>query len=225
METRTYADLLVLIQALCGVDAFASNEIGRIKAMLNRRATKAFRATSYWPRYLVVGEERTVVDGVVPFEETDLQSIDTFMRIQESGAAKDFTFVACSTGAQLVGGPTFPTSVLTVYQSRHSATYGDGATETPNVPKEWFEYMAHGTYADFLRAEGQQEKAVLADAEAAEILLDELMRADEQIPSYLKGRVMTYANSQASIALGGGTAAAAETDDAPNLDVIFNGGF
>ena len=56
MQTRTYAELLSLIQSLSGV-IFATLELGRIKALINRRALRAFRSTNYWPRFLKIGEE------------------------------------------------------------------------------------------------------------------------------------------------------------------------
>jgi hypothetical protein len=49
-----------------------------------------------------------------------------------------------------------------------------------SVPSEWFDYIAHGVYSDYLRAEGQQEKSQLADNEAAMILNDELVQIEQQ---------------------------------------------
>ena len=54
MQTKTYTELFALIQALCGV-VFASIETPRIKALINRRALRAYRATNYWPRFLKIG--------------------------------------------------------------------------------------------------------------------------------------------------------------------------
>ena len=201
MQTRTYDDLFDLIEALCGV-TFASNETAKIKSLVNRRAKRAYRSSHYWPRYLKVGEERTVTDNLIPFEETDLDSIDTFLRIHktapwQSASAQEFEYTVGSTGATLISGSSDPTSAFVTYKVQHSATYGDGATDTTTVPAEWFEYIAHGTYADFLRMEGQQEKAALADQEANDMLLDELMRIDEQQgSSRVSTRIWTYANTQ-----------------------------
>ena len=201
METRTYADLIELVQALCGIDAFAANEETRIKALINRRATKAYRATNYWPRFLVVGEERATTGAVIPYEETSLETIDTFLKIHltapyVAASAQEYVFHVGSTGATLVAGSSGPTSAFVTYKAAHRAIYGSTGTDTTNVPKEWFDYLAHATYADFLRSEGQQEKASLADAEAADILTDELMRADEQRPAFLSGRFSTVSNMQ-----------------------------
>jgi len=200
METRTYADLYETIEALCGV-SFAVVEQPRIKALINRRATKAYRATNFWPRFLTVGEERAVTAAVVPYEETSLSSIDTFLRIHVtapfySGSAQEYDFHVGSGGATLVCGSSDPTTAFVTYKAQHTAIYGTTGTDSTTVPKEWFEYLAHGTYADFLRSEGQQEKAALADAEANDILTDELLRVDEQLPAFLAGKVSTNANMQ-----------------------------
>jgi hypothetical protein len=201
METRTYTDLWQLIEGLCGV-SFATIEQARIKALLNRRATRAYRASNYWPRHLVIGEERAVSSDVIPFSETDLDTIDTFLRIHKtepyvSASAQDYTFMVTASGARLIAGDLAPSSAFVTYKSIHDATYGTGTTDTSDVPKEWFDYIAHGTYADYLRAEGQQEKAALADAEAADILTDELLRIDEMHTTQIVSqRIFTNANTQ-----------------------------
>lgn len=200
METRTYTDLYEMVEALCGV-SFASVEQSRIKALINRRATKAYRSTNYWPRFLRVGEERAVSSSVIPYEEAGLDSIDTFLRIHKtapfvSSSAQDFAFHVGSGGATLVCGDLDPSSAFATYLAQHTAIYGTSGGDTTDVPKEWFEYLAHGTYADFLRSEGQQEKAAMADGEASEILSDELMRVSEQMPAFLAGRISTNSNMQ-----------------------------
>lgn len=201
METRTYADLYALIEALCGV-SFATNEQGRIKAFVNRRATRAYRASNYWPRFLVVGEERVVSSGIVPFSESGIDTVDTFLRIHRtqpfvSASAQEYAFMVTNNGATLIAGDLDPTSAFVTYKAIHDSVYGSGDSDTQTVPKEWFEYLAHGTYADFLRAEGQQEKSALADAEANDILTDELLRIDEMHTTQIVSqRIFTNANTQ-----------------------------
>jgi hypothetical protein len=69
MQTRTYAQLLNTIEALAGVDSFdPSSEVTKILSFVNRRAFSAYSACSVWPRFIIVGEERTVDAGqVVPY--------------------------------------------------------------------------------------------------------------------------------------------------------------
>jgi hypothetical protein len=255
MQTRTYADLFSLIQALCGV-VFASIETGRIKALINRRAQRAYRSSNYWTRFLKIGEERylssdpiaataivadsgyfiaTVGDtdftaigssantvgeyfvatgagtgtgtarpalGYVPYSETGKSSVDTFLRFFKqapyiASSVQEFDFTVTAEGATLVAGDLNPSTAFLTYKAQFADTYGDGAGETSSVPAEWFQYLAHGTYADYLRAEGQQEKAALADQEAEALLTEELIRLDENHTSgFVSNRIRTNANMQ-----------------------------
>jgi len=201
MQTRTYAELLSLIQSLCGV-VFATLELGRIKALINRRALRAYRSTNYWPRFLKIGEERAVTSDVVPYTESGKSSIDTYLRIHVqapyvTASVQEYDIMVTADGAKLVAGNTAPTSAFVTYKAQLSDTYGDGASESTSIPAEWFQYMAHGTYADYLRAEGQQEKAALADQEADILLQEEMIRIDEQHTLQLvANRIFTNANMQ-----------------------------
>jgi hypothetical protein len=201
MQTRTYAELLSLIQALSGV-VFATLELGRINALINRRAKRAHRATNYWPRFLKIGEERVVTNDVVPYTEVGLSSIDTYLRIHVQApyvttSVQEYDIMVTGDGATLVAGNTAPTSAFVTYKSQLSDTYGEGSGESTDVPAEWFQYIAHGTYADYLRAEGQQEKSALADQEADLLLQEEMIRIDEQHTLQLvANRIFTNANMQ-----------------------------
>jgi len=169
MQTRNYStELLPLIEALCGT-SFASNETPRIKALVNSRAKRAYRATEYWPRFLVSGEQRDVVNGSVPFSQTALSNIDEFILIHrtqpfQAASAQLIDFDVTSSGARLLDGNLELSSAFVTYKKKWEDTYGDGSSGTTvDVPDEWFEYLAHGTYADFLRSDGQQEKDKLTD--------------------------------------------------------------
>jgi len=201
MQTRTYAELLSLIQSLSGV-VFATLELSRIKALINRRALRAYRSTNYWPRFLKIGEERTVTNDVVPYTESGKSSIDTYLRIHVQApyvttSVQEYDIMVTADGAKLVAGNTAPTSAFVTYKAQLTDTYGDGTGESTAIPAEWYQYMAHGTYADYLRAEGQQEKAALADQEADMLLQEEMIRIDEQHTlQMVANRIFTNANMQ-----------------------------
>lgn len=201
MQTRTYAELFALIQALCGV-VFASIETPRIKSLINRRALRAYRASNYWTRFLNVGEQRVVIDSVIPYSESGLSSIDTFLRVHKQApfitrSVQEYDIIVNGNGATLICGNLNPTSAFVTYKSELGNTYGDSSGEVSVVPAEWYQYLAHGTYADYLRAEGQQEKSALADQEADLILQEELIRLDENHTSGLvSNRIFTNANMQ-----------------------------
>ena len=228
MTTRTYAELYDLVQSLCGVQ-FASIEQARIKNFINRRATRAYRASPYWTRFLVVGEERAVSSSVIPFTESGLSDIDTFIRIHTdkpyvANTVQDYDFHVGGTGATLVCGSLNPTSAWVTYQAAKPDTYGTANGDEQNIPSEWFEYMAHGAYADFLRAEGQQEKAALADQEAGEILVEEMMLPQNiATQGVVATRFRTHLNQSQRVGRGNG-GIGESTSIAPDLDGIFESG-
>tara|TARA_R110000868_G_scaffold276787_1_gene536564 strand:- start:138 stop:752 length:615 start_codon:yes stop_codon:yes gene_type:complete len=201
MQTKTYAELFALIQALCGV-VFASIETPRIKALINRRALRAYRASNYWTRFLKIGEERVISSSVIPYSESGLSSIDTFLRVYKqapyiSSSVQEYDIMITANGATLISGGLNPTEAFVTYKAQLSDTYGDGSGESTTIPAEWYQYIAHGTYADYLRAEGQQEKSVIADQEAELLLQDEMIRLDENHTSGLvSNRIFTNANMQ-----------------------------
>jgi hypothetical protein len=183
MTTKTYTELLDMIKSLCGVE-FATIELGRINALVNRRAKRAYRASNNWPRFITVGESRTVTSKNVPYTQATLDTIGTFLKIQAvapytTASPQDFNFYIDSAGAKLITSAT-PTSAFVTYKKILSDTYGETTGLQVNVPSEWFDYIAHGVYADYLRAEGQQEKSQLADQEASMILNDELVQIEQQ---------------------------------------------
>jgi len=201
MQTKTYSELYDLIQALCGV-MFAVGEEQRIKALINRRAQKAYRASNYWTRFLLVGQQFTPDDGVVLYEDPNGYKVDTFLRIYKTQPytginVQEYEFTVTQGGAKLIHGTTIPDTVWVTCKTQLLDTYGTATGDNSNIPNEWFQYMAHGTYSDYLRAEGQQERAALADQEASEMLTDELMRLDEQhTQTIISNRISTNSNMQ-----------------------------
>lgn len=52
--------------------------------------------------------------------------------------------------------------------------FGDESGDTSDIPFRFFEYMAFGAYADFLRGDGQTQKAQVEDQNAEMILRQEI---------------------------------------------------
>lgn len=183
MTTKTYTELLDQIKSLCGVE-FATIELPRINALVNRRAKRAYRASNNWPRFITVGQARAVSSKNVPYTEGALDTIGTFLKIQAvapytTPSPQDYNFYVDSGGAKLITSAN-PSSVFVTYKKVLSDTYGETTGMQSAVPSEWFDYIAHGVYSDYLRAEGQQEKSQLADSEASMILNDELVQIEQQ---------------------------------------------
>jgi hypothetical protein len=71
---------------------------------------------------------------------------------------------------------TYRKDVETVVKNGSGTTgfYGDESGDTNDVPFRFFEYMAFGAYADFLRGDGQTDKAQVEDQNAEMILRQEI---------------------------------------------------
>lgn len=98
-----------------------------------------------------------------------------------------------------VGTPTVEAADLySVYVTHKAAltdTYGDGDGEESDVPEEWFDYLIAASYSDFLRNDGQNEKAMAEEANANELLQQQLERLDTS-GSFLFGKILSHNNTQ-----------------------------
>lgn len=138
----------------------------------------------------------TEVDGLAsPNGQKTLLSI--------SGSVITFasTTLVFQSYSALISGATINTpKVYVTYKNAMTQDYGDGtsgANENTEVPLEWSEYIVRGTYADFLRNEGQTEKALVEDAEANKILSEQIERAEtQQTHPALTFRVETHGSTQ-----------------------------
>jgi hypothetical protein len=185
MRDRDIAtELIPLISALCGV-FFSPIEKPRIISLINRRIKRAYRLSNYWTRFFFVSEQRPVVNGIIASESIGLNPIDTFFRVHlkdafQFGFKQAAPYVVIQDGARLLSSEANVETVFVTYKMQLPVYYGEGSGMVNAVPDEWFEYIAHGVYSDYLRAEGQQEKASFVEQEADLIIQDELIKLDEQ---------------------------------------------
>jgi hypothetical protein len=87
-------------------------------------------------------------------------------------------------------------SAWITYKAAMTVTYGEEDGNEDEIPEEWWEYCAHGAYSDFLRNDGQQDKAALAEVEAQGYLDDQLEQIDRQSGSHVFTRVVNHSNTQ-----------------------------
>ena len=86
----------------------------------------------------------------------------------------------------------FAQSTVTAY-GQADAAYTSAST---NIPGEWFNYLAHASFADFLRQDGQNEKAVLEENIAKGILDDQLQKTDVSRATGMIGHRISTHNSR-----------------------------
>ena len=200
MQTKTYSDLYNLVTALSGVGSFTTNEKLNILQFVNRRAFEAYRTSPSWPRYLVIGEERTLgADGLVPYAQTGLDTISDFQRIYRSqpflrNSVLEYEFYVDSNGAHILNIVTTDSTSAFVNYQKELPTFTE---ESKDIPYEFFFYLAHAAYADFLRMDGQTDKAMTEEQVAGTYLALELEKIDlRSNNNTINQKFSTYVNRQ-----------------------------
>ena len=150
-------------------------------------------------RYLVLGEARAATNSTVPFTQVTLNSIDSFLRIYDeepwvTNSVSEYDFVVTADGAQILTNTSGASTFYVDYKKRWEGDYN--STTNQNVPLEFFHYGAHGAFADFLRYDGQNEKAAVEDAYAEGLLVLELENAMNQRNSNRTTRFRSHATAQ-----------------------------
>jgi len=201
MQTKTYSDLYNLVTALSGVGSFTPKEKLNILQFVNRRAFEAYRTSSSWPRYAVIGEERTLgTNGLVPYVQAGLDNISDFQRIYRSqpflrNSALEYEFYVDSNGAHVINIVTNDSTSVFVNYQKELPTFTEESTD---VPYEFFFYLAHSVYADFLRMDGQTDKAITEEQVAGTYLALELEKIDlRSNNNTINKKFSTYVNRQA----------------------------
>jgi hypothetical protein len=200
MQQKTYTELYALITALAGVGAFTPDEQVNILNFVNRRLFEAYQTSQMWPRYLVVGEQRTIGSNqTIPYSEATLGDIAEFIRIHRKqpflrNSAMEFNFYVDSVGAHIVNLSTSDsTSAFVTYKKTCPLL----TTASVDVPLEFFYFIAHAAYSDFLLMDGQNEKAKMEELYAKNYLMLELERVDViSNNNSINSKFSTYINQQ-----------------------------
>ena len=206
MQDKANKDLFDLVSALAGNSDFTTQEISQLLALANRRFFQAYNTTPYWARYLTVGEERTIANSIVPFTQTSKTTIGEFLRIHREepflrNSTIDFEFFVESDGAHVINlTASDATSVYVTYRQPITLLTDldtDGSNSRNEVPQEYFYFMAHATYADFLRKDGQHSKATLEEEIANQYLAESLDNPQQVYNNNTVGqRFKTYVSQQ-----------------------------
>ncbi len=183
MQDRSYTDLFTLIRSLIGAGSLTTEEQSSIESFVNRRAHEAYQTSQSWPRYLVVGEERAISTSpaqTVPYTESGKTTIFEFLRIHRSQpslnlSAHEFDFYVDADGAHILNITTEDATGAFVTYKKALPIFTSSSTD---IPGEFFFFIAHSAYADFLRLDGQTDKALTEEQVAQTYLAMELERVD-----------------------------------------------
>jgi len=153
------------------------------------------------------GTDSLLVEGknLVPFAQSGKTTIGSFNRVFRKQAflnqsALEYEFFVDVTGANILNiASTTDNAAFVSYKKEFTpfdVTSGYD-TSTVEVPNEFFPYLAHATYADFLRMDGQTDKAFAEEERANLAMALELEKVDIiSNNNTVNKRFSTYVNRQ-----------------------------
>jgi hypothetical protein len=157
------------------------------------------------------GSDSLLVEGknLIPYTQTGKTNIGSFNRIFRKQAflnqsALEYEFFVDFTGANILNiSSTTDNTAFVSYKKEFSpftvtgSAVSDFTDSTVEVPAEFFAYLAHATYADFLRMDGQTDKAFAEENAASVALALELEKIDIiSNNNTVNKRFSTYVNRQ-----------------------------
>ena len=163
-----------------------------------------------------VSATRLTAKQIVPYDETyellesstvreQKETINDFIRIHDSQSflnrsATEYDFYADSFGANVLNSSFTNNEAYVTYKKPILDDFGKVissliSTIDQQIPNEFFNYTAHAVYADFLRMDGQHDKAAFEEQKADMFLATELERIDIiNNNNSLNHKISTYVN-------------------------------
>lgn len=121
-------------------------------------------------------------NNVIPYTQAGLNDIDKFIRIHKiyqpfyNNSSVELEFYVTSSGAAVMADTSSTTS--SAYVTYKKEWNGPYTTISTNIPEEWQDYISHGAYSDWLKADGKNDVATAEDAFANSLLEQELGNVD-----------------------------------------------
>ena len=110
-------------------------------------------------------------------------------------SARKYNFFVDADGYHVVNNFAGLEGFWVAYRSQWPGPYLSSATD---IPLEFYHYAVHSTYADFLRMDGQTDKAMAEEAAAQTYLLLEIDKAEHASNTNLVKRMISSHNSRQS---------------------------
>ena len=146
----------------------------------------------------VSGTPKVVDKQLIPYAETGENTIGEFLKVYRKKAflndsSLEYDFFVDFNGA----------NILNVANTNDNAAFVTYKKELPqytitsiDIPGEWFFFIAHGAYADFLRMEGKVEQGMAEEEVAQKYLAQELEKVDNMSNNNVFRRFSTHGTRQ-----------------------------
>ena len=205
--TDTYTNLKSRFKALAGISELETTDSEFLRQLTNKRIRMGYERYP-WPNHTIIGEtvtsaERPTANQIVTYGSAKglNNNADVVFKIHaadptSSRYPEEYQFVthADSSGnpiVELIEPTTITSNVYVTYRTAledvveddsgySTGFFGDAAGDNPNIPYQFFEYAVYGSYADFLRGDGQTDKAIAEDQNAELHLRQEIDKVKNQ---------------------------------------------
>lgn len=200
-QNATYTELSDAFQAIAGLATLTAEDSYYLRSTVNTAANRAYDEFWGWPRFLVVGEERTVSGAqTIPYVQAGKDTIGEFIKVHKKqpfvdDSVTEYEFYVDSTGAKVLSlGNTTPASLWVTYKKEYAPAYDEDSTD---IPREFFDYILYSCLAAFYSGDGQVDKAAVNMNFAQDALDGELQRiASRSAQTKIWGKIRTHLNNQ-----------------------------
>jgi len=147
---------------------------------------------------LVSGTPKIVDKQLIPYAETGENTIGEFLKVYRKQAflndsSLEYDFFVDSNGANILNISNATDNAAFVTYKKQLPQYTIASTD---IPGEWFFFIAHGAYADFLRMEGKVEQSMAEEGVAQGYLAQELEKVDNMSNNNVFRRFSTHGTRQ-----------------------------
>ena len=136
--------------------------------------------------------------GTATVTPVTIPDIDSFIRVWDGNPnstsyAAEYDFTVTPDGAEVQNNFRDKEGFWVMFKKEWAGPYLSSATD---IPQEFFDFAVHAGYADFLRGEGQTDRAMAEEQFASAILSLELQKAEVGQNAMSYRRIQTHASRQ-----------------------------
>ena len=180
-----------------GVDV-VSGDIALVEADSGKKDNPSEVVTWTLTATLVSGTPKIVDKQLIPYAETGENTIGEFLKVYRKQAflndsSLEYDFFVDSNGANILNISNATDNAAFVTYKKQLPQYTITSTD---IPGEWFFFIAHGAYADFLRMEGKVEQSMAEEGVAQGYLAQELEKVDNMSNNNVFRRFSTHGTRQ-----------------------------
>ncbi len=139
-----------------------------------------------------------VAKNLIPYAQSNENNIGEFLKIHRKKAYVNDSSIEYDFFVDFDGG-----NILNITNTTDGTAFVTYKKELPqytitstDIPGEWFFFIAHGAYADFLRMEGRVEQSITEEGVAQGYLAQELEKVDNMSNNNVFRRFSTHGTRQ-----------------------------